>query len=76
MSINEIKNNKSPKMLSRNQSHWKCTKLCDYYKNDWEGTDTNICRYVQEHIKKNGIERTTGECTKPDFNIGYYDAPG
>jgi ATP-dependent helicase/DNAse subunit B len=74
--FNEIKNNKNPKLLSQSQSHWKCTKLCDYYKNDWEGTNTNICRYVQEHIKKNGIERTTGECTKPDFNIGYYDAPG
>lgn len=74
--FNEIKNNKSPKLLSQNQSHWKCTKLCDYFKNNWEGTDTNICRYVQEHIKKHGIERTNVECTKPDFNIGYYDAPG
>jgi hypothetical protein len=74
--FNEIKNNKSPQLLSPNQSHWKCTKLCDYYKTNWEGTDTNVCRYVHNHIKKHGIERTNVECAKPDFNIGYYDAPG
>ena len=72
----EIKNNNSPKMLSENQAHWKCKKLCDFYKNNWEGTDTNICRHVSECLKKEGIEGTTSKCTKQGFNIGHYDAPG
>ena len=72
----EIKANESPKMLSREQKHWKCQKLCTYYKNNWEGTNTNICKYVNEELTKKGLERTTAECTKQGFNIGYYDAPG
>ena len=72
----QIQNTDMPKMLSAEQSHWKCTKLCDYYKNNWEGTDKNICRHIHDKLKKDGIEKTTLDCTKEGFSIGYYDAPG
>jgi len=72
----EIRNNESPKMLSQEQTHWKCQKLCTYYKNNWEGTNKNICKHIHEELNKKGLERTTSECTKQGFNIGYYDAPG
>ena len=72
----EIKANESPRMLSQEQTHWKCQRLCAYYKNNWEGTNTNICKYVHKELEKKGLERTTAECTKQGFNIGYYDAPG
>ena len=74
--FSQIKNNTNPKLISANRSHWKCTKLCDYCKNDWEGTDKSICQYVQEEVEKNGIEQTTLECTRKGFSLGYYDAPG
>tara|TARA_R110002051_G_scaffold309270_1_gene381746 strand:- start:308 stop:1318 length:1011 start_codon:yes stop_codon:yes gene_type:complete len=72
----EIKANESPRMLSQEQAHWKCKKLCAYYKNNWEGTNTNICKHVHKELENKGLERTTAECTKQGFNIGYYDAPG
>ncbi len=72
----QIQQNESPRLLSQEQNHWKCKKLCTYYKNNWEGTNKNICKYVHEELQKKGLERTTAECTKQGFNIGYYDAPG
>jgi len=72
----QIKNNTKPQLISKNRSHWKCTRLCDYCKNDWEGTDKSICQYVQEEVEKNGIEQATLTCTQKGFSLGYYDAPG
>jgi hypothetical protein len=72
----QIQQNESPKLLSQEQAHWKCKKLCTYYKNNWKGTNKNICRHIHEELNRKGLERTTAECTKQGFNIGYYDAPG
>ena len=74
--FSQIKNNKNPRMISPQQKHWKCTKLCDYAKNNWPGTDTNVCRYVHDKVQSEGIEKTTQDCTREGFSIGYYDAPG
>ena len=30
----EIKKNNVPQLLSQDRSHWKCTKLCHFYKNN------------------------------------------
>lgn len=72
----QIQQNESPRLLSQEQNHWKCKRLCTYYKNNWEGTNKNICKHIHEELQKKGLERTTAECTKQGFNIGYYDAPG
>tara|TARA_Y100001938_G_scaffold16328_1_gene20113 strand:+ start:12482 stop:13438 length:957 start_codon:yes stop_codon:yes gene_type:complete len=72
----QIKNNQKPKPISYTQSHWKCQKLCDYAKNDWEDSGVNMCKYVHDMLNKDGIEKTTAECTKKGFNVGYYNAPG
>ena len=72
----QIQNTDMPKMLSVEQRHWKCTKLCDYYKNNWDGTDKNICQHIHDKLEEDGIEKTVADCTKKGFNIGYYDAPG
>ncbi len=71
-----IKRNNTPRPLSTRREHWKCTKLCHYYKNNWEGSDKNMCIYIEEHLKKHGMEKTVKECTKEGFSIGYYNAPG
>ena len=74
--FNQIKNNTRPCMLSNDQSHWKCKNLCHFYKTNWNGTDTNMCRYVHDKIKKEGIDVATSECTKDGFSLGYYESPG
>lgn len=72
----EIKANVSPKPLREDRSHWKCTKLCHFYKNDWPGTDTPMCTHVGNKLKSDGLEKTVKDCTKKGFSIGYYEAPG
>jgi len=72
----EIKSNQSPQMLSEEQSHWKCTKICDYYKRNWPNTNVNMCRHIHEQLSDKGMDHTVSECTKEGFSIGYYDAPG
>ena len=71
-----IRDNVSPKPLKEDRSHWKCTKLCHFYKNNWEGTDTPICVHVGNKLKADGMKKTVKDCTKKGFSIGYYEAPG
>ena len=72
----EIQSTEIPRMLSPEQRHWKCTKLCDYYKNDWGNSGVNICQHIHNKLQNDGLEQTTADCTKEGFSIGYYDAPG
>jgi len=71
-----IWNNTQPSMLSKTQNDFRCYRLCHYCKNDWPGTSINICNYVQQHIKKNGIQNTTEELMAKGFNPGIYRSPG
>lgn len=72
----EIQKNNNPRPISEDRSNWKCTKLCHYCKHNWKDTDTNMCQYIDNYIKQNGIDKTVKDLTKPDFNIGFYSAPG
>jgi hypothetical protein len=71
-----IQNNDKPRPISENRENWKCAKLCHYCKNNWPGTDQNMCIYIENTLKNNGMDETIKECTKPGFDIGYYSAPG
>lgn len=72
----DIKNNNHPRPISQNRDNWKCTKLCHYCKNNWPGTETNMCIYIENSIKNNGIKQTVKDCTKEGFELGFYSAPG
>ncbi len=72
----EIQQNNTPKPISDDRSNWKCTKLCHYCKNNWPGTDQNMCIYIQNHLEKHGMDKTLAECTRKGFDIGFYEAPG
>lgn len=72
----EIQKNDSPKPISRDRSNWKCTKLCHFCKNNWPGTDENMCMYIEKHLDKHGMEETIANCTRKGFDIGFYEAPG
>jgi len=72
----DIVKNDNPKPLSRDRSHWKCTRICHYCKNDWEGTNTNMCQYVGDYLDEHGMDKTVVDLTAPGHSIGYYEAPG
>ena len=72
----EIKKNNAPKPLSSDRSDWRCTRVCHFYKNKWPGTEDNMCIHIEKHLKNHGMDKTLKFCTKPDFNIGFYEAPG
>ena len=72
----EIKKNQLPRPLSATRNHWKCQRLCHFCKNDWPETDTNMCIYIEKHLKEHGMDKTVKECTKEGFSVGYYNAPG
>ena len=72
----QIKHNEFPKPISQRRSHFKCTKLCHFYKNNWPGTNISICEHVEEHLKAFGHDDTVERCSRDGFEIGYYEAPG
>jgi ATP-dependent helicase/DNAse subunit B len=72
----EINANNKPKPISEHRNNWKCNKLCHYYKNNWPGTDQNMCIYIENHLKNNGMQSTIQHCTRDGFDIGFYSAPG
>lgn len=55
-----IKNIQVPMQISNNQTHWKCTKLCQFSK-IWEHTGDTICRSFHEMIKIHGIDAVTSK---------------
>jgi len=72
----EIQENNTPKPLSYDRSHWKCTKLCHFCKNNWPETEQNMCIYIENHLKEYGMKKTLEDCTREGFDIGFYEAPG
>lgn len=72
----EIKSCKYPKPINPNRSDFRCTRLCDFYKNNWPGTNKRICNYVEDHIKTYGIEVTSKELLKDGHKLTKYKAPG
>ena len=71
-----ITNNKMPKPINNWRNDFRCQKLCTFYKNKWDGTNTRMCNYVENHIKTYGIDVTQKQLKKEDFTLGYYAAPG
>jgi len=72
----EIKDNIKPRPISSSRRDFRCQKLCHFYKNNWPGTNTTMCEYVEKKLHTIGHEKTLKECTNEGFNIGYYEAPG
>jgi hypothetical protein len=72
----EIKTNKNPKLLDPRRNDFKCKKMCTYCKSNWPGTDQSMCAYVEKSIKLKGLEKTVSDCSRPGFNIGFYESPG
>ena len=72
----DIQKNNLPRPISVDRTNWKCTKLCHYCKTNWPETDKNMCIYIDEYLKKHGMQKTVNDCTRSGFDIGFYEAPG
>lgn len=65
-----------PEMCSFDQSSFKCTRLCNYYKEKLPGTDVNTCRHIHNEIKLHGMDAATAMYKNPNFEASFYEAPG
>jgi hypothetical protein len=72
----EIQQNNNPKPMDPTRTNFKCKYLCHFCKNNWENTNENMCIYIEKHLKEHGMEETVKKCTRPGFNIGFYESPG
>lgn len=72
----QIKRNEYPQPISHTRKHFKCTKLCHFYKNKWPGTNQTMCHHVEDHLKAFGEQETMERCTAEGHEIGFYEAPG
>jgi ATP-dependent helicase/DNAse subunit B len=71
-----VQKNKMPKMVSSTQSDFRCTKICDYFKNNWPGTKVNQCRFIHEKLKKHGMEYVEENFKDKLHSIDHYTNPG
>ena len=51
---------KTPKQLSKEQSHWKCQKLCRFSET-FEDTGKSTCQYFHDMVQSIGIKKVTEE---------------
>jgi len=72
----EILKCKLPKPINKWRSDFRCTRLCQFYKDNWPGTETRICNYVEDHIKLYGIDKTSVELKEKNHSVSHYQAPG
>jgi|TARA_R110000824_G_scaffold95583_2_gene229795 hypothetical protein len=72
----QIKRNNKPQPISYDRSNFKCTRLCHYCKNKWQGSNKSMCQYVGDYIDGHGIDKASQDLKHKDFTIGHYEAPG
>ncbi len=75
--VQEIQKCVRPKMLSPKQTHFKCTRMCHFYKNKYKPEDKdNMCMTTKKMINKHGIDVTVAQLTAEGHSIDYYHDPG
>ena len=71
-----IKNNQQPKLLSNENSHWKCQKLCLFSSPYKEGAKKSVCQHIRDEIRIKGVNKVIEEYGKPDRLSAYGDCGG
>lgn len=72
----EVKGTTHPEMCSEDQSDFRCTRLCNYFKDKHSATGLNICKHIHNETKAIGIDNVVAKYKRPDFNVGFYESPG
>ena len=52
-----IKSVQQPKLLSRENTHWKCKYLCKFSE-EWENSGKSTCHFFRDMVKSEGIVKT------------------
>ena len=71
-----VKQNTWPKPVDKARKDFRCYRLCEFYKKNWDGTNMPMCNHVEQVIAIKGIEKATEILKKPDFKVGFYQKPG
>jgi len=73
-SFDRMRNMKVPQLLDPNHEDFRCKRLCDFKKNELEGT--NICHCIHHKINTLGIEKVIDLYSHKDHHMDNYQAPG
>ena len=71
-----IKKQERPKLLSNDNRHWKCQKLCKFSEPYKEGAKKSLCQYVRDEIRKKGVNRVIEEMGDVSKISAYGDGGG
>lgn len=74
--FNEIRNNKSPKLLDSTRKHFKCKTLCHYAKNKWPDTNVCMCEFIKKQVDLVGLDEVVEKYSRVGHDIDHYQAPG
>lgn len=65
-----------PKMLSEDQSDFRCNRVCHYYKQTSPCGTTNMCKFINNIIQEIGINETINKYKNSKFDYHNYQSPG
>ncbi len=71
-----IKNKEHPRLLSNENSHWKCRKLCLFSEPYKEGSKKSVCQHMRDEIRRKGINKVVAEYGNVDNISNYGDGGG
>jgi hypothetical protein len=71
----EIRDTQRPKLLSENNSHWKCKYLCKFSE-QYKDTDKTVCQHIRDEVKGKGINQVVAEYGKGLDHISRYGSGG
>jgi len=74
--VEEIRQNVSPEVLDPTRRDFRCKYLCHFCKNKFDGEEDNMCITIERELVQLGMDKVVEKRTAPDFNIGFYEAPG
>ena len=70
----KIRSIELPRLLSQDQSHWKCTKLCKFAET-FEDSEKTTCQHFHDMIKSKGMDEVVSMYANLD-KLGKYGAGG
>jgi len=72
----QIRNIQYPNLLSDENSHWKCQKLCKFSQPYKKGAKKSVCQFMRDQIRKKGINKVIETYGKIDRIATYGDGGG
>jgi hypothetical protein len=74
--FDEVVSDKTPSCIKYHPAKKSNCFMCRYGRENWPGTNTRICDFVETNLEYLGMDETIRTCAEDGFDIGYYHAPG